>query len=101
MLRVTGCVMRNKFRAPNTNPFAIIRNVQLIFRHGQEIAPQRLHSISIDARCAGDQLFRVEHVRCADRVHINLRALSGKPARRARMIEVDVREQDVSHITGG
>jgi len=42
----------------------------------------------------------MKQVRRADRVDDDLRALPGEPTRRARMVEVDVRQQNVSHITG-
>jgi hypothetical protein len=42
----------------------------------------------------------VEHVRRTDRVDIDLRALAGQPACCPGMVEVDVSQQHVGHITG-
>src|SRR6266542_826888 len=91
---------RRKPQLSNLDYFCILCDDELTLGNWQEITPQRLHSISVDTRRAGEQFLGVNHMRRTNGMHINLRALLSQPSRRAGMIEMDMRQQNMSHISG-
>ena len=99
MLCVTGRVDRKKVEIPDNDLLRIHWDCELILRNRQKLTPESLHPISVNARGAGDQLFRIQQMRRAIRVDKDLRALTREPARRACMVKVDVREQNVGNVS--
>src|SRR6266511_3356976 len=90
----------NKSQISNLYFFRIFRYDQLIFGYGLELSPKRVHSVTVNTPCTCQQFLRIDHMRRANRMNVDLSALSYQPARRASMIQVNVREQDVSYVAG-
>jgi hypothetical protein len=69
-------------------------------RNGNELAPETVHILAVQAPGTGDELRGVDHVRRAALVHedIDVGILSHERPGRAGVIEMDMREQDVPHI---
>ena len=52
MIGVAGRIERGKLQVFDIDLIAVMQNVQPIFRHGQELAPQLTHQTAINARRA-------------------------------------------------
>ena len=76
MLGVPRCVDGQKAQAADDDLLRIIRDFELILSYRQKLTPKRIHPISVNTGGAGDQFFRVQHMRRTDGMHINLRALT-------------------------
>src|SRR5436190_21831995 len=100
VLRMAGSMDGDKSQIADDEFLRVRRDSKLFLRHGQELAPKRFHAVAVDAAGARDQLFRVEQVRCTEGMHVNLRPLPGPPTGGAGVVEMNVRQQDVSHVSG-
>ena len=78
-------------------------NVDVLLGHRRELAPELVERVSVEAACAGVELARVDEVRRSDLRHVHLEAgvLAHERARGARVVEVDVREQQVADVGQG
>jgi hypothetical protein len=74
--------------------------VHVRLRHRHELAPQAVEVVAVEPPRAALQPFRVDQVRRADLRNVDLEpgVLAHQRARRARVVEVDVRQQQVAHI---
>jgi hypothetical protein len=100
MPRVAGRVERHELQPNDFNNVAITQSVDLRGGDGEELAPHRPHPLAVDALRAREQFGGINQMRRADVVHVNARALLRPPARRARVVEMDVRHQHVAHVRG-
>ena len=75
-------------------------DVDVLLGDGHELAPERFERVAVEPACARLEAGRVGEVRGADRrdVHLNVRVLPHDRARRAGVVEVDVREEQMLHI---
>ncbi len=78
--------------------FVILVDDQHVFGDGQEIAPQCLHRITVDAPGAGKQLLRIDQMRRTDWMDMDAGALPRPPAGRTAVIQVDVGQQYVCDL---
>src|SRR5439155_22327611 len=92
--RVTGC--GEAFESEN----AISDDVDVALGDGLELSPERLERVAVQAACAGLETAWVDEVWRADlrHVHLQVRMPPHEGPRRAGVIEMDVREQDVADI---
>jgi hypothetical protein len=98
--RVPGRVQRDEPPpAAEAHRVAVAQRREAVRRHRLERPPQPVHRVAVDPRGARQELGRVHHVRRAGRVHVEARArrLAQHRARRAGVIEVDVRDHHVRH----
>ena len=105
---VEGDVMRGVTRRMKRDQRAIATcQLRAIVEHrdalggaGLEGAPERVHPVAIDARGARDQLGRIDHVTRAGWVHeqSRIRQHSEERARRAGMVEMDVRHDELGDV---
>ena len=77
MLCMTGRVDGDKFQVADLDRLRIFRDLELILLNGQELTPKLVHPISVNARSAGNELFRIKHMRSTHRMDIHFRALAG------------------------
>jgi hypothetical protein len=97
MRGVTRCVGHLETPSGRVDFLAARERRDVRRRHRHHRPPQPVHvGVAVDARGAGHQLRRVDHVRRAAFVdeHADVRMLAHQRASRAGMIEVDVRQQD-------
>src|SRR5581483_4259855 len=68
--------------------------------HGHELAPQRVEGVAVEPARAALEPFRIDEVRRADlgNVHLQTGMLAHERPRRARVVEVDVAEQQVTDV---
>ena len=73
----------------------------VLLRHGRKLSPERVELVAVEPPCAGLQARGIDEVRRPDRgdVHRQLRVLLHEHAGGARVVEMDVREQQMAHIT--
>ena len=101
---VMRCVARRirhvEIAAARRDALAAAQDGQSLRRHGKEFAPEPIHLVAPEARRARDELLRSDQVRCAllVDVHAQLRVLAHQRPRDARVIEVDVRQQNRAQI---
>ena len=98
---VAGGVEGGELEAADGDGVAIREGGKFIGRDGEEISPQGFHAVAINAFCAGEEAFGVEHVGRANEVNVDVCALLGEPTCRASMVEVDVGEENVGNVGGG
>jgi hypothetical protein len=74
--------------------------VNVCLRHGRELAPKAVEVLAVEPPRAVLEPARVDEVRRADLgdVHLQTRMLADEHARRAGVVEVDVRKQQVAHV---
>jgi hypothetical protein len=74
--------------------------VDVCLRHGHELAPEAVEVVAVEPPSAALEPRGVDEVRRADLgdVHLQARVLPHERARGARMVEVDVREQQVTQV---
>jgi hypothetical protein len=77
---------------------AVAERRQPFFGDGQHLAPQGVHQVAVDAPGAGHQAGRVDQVRRADVMDVDMRSLPGPPAGGTGVVEVDVGQQDMANI---
>ncbi len=72
-------------------------------RHRRQLAPERVELVAVEAARAALEPGGIDQVRRADLrdVHLKARVLAHKGSCRARVVEVDVREQEVAHVGEG
>ena len=75
-------------------------DADVLLRHRCELAPERVELLAVEPARASLEPLGVDEVRRADLryVHLQLRVLADEHAGRARVVEVDVREQQVPHV---
>ena len=75
-------------------------DVHVLLGHGSELAPERVELVAVEPARACLEPGRVNQVRRADLgdVHLQVRVLADEHARRACVVEVDVREQQVPDV---
>ncbi len=100
MRRVARCVRHLEVAAGDSDPLATAQRDDRMGRHGQHVAPQAIHLVAVQPRRAGHELRRIDHVRRAPLVHVHAqrRLLLQERARRAGVIEMDVREHNRCHV---
>ena len=81
-------------------PFTALQHPQPVARHRQELAPQPIHVLPVEARRARKQLGGIGQMRSAALVNedLDVRMRLDERPDRARVIEMDVREQDLPHV---
>src|SRR5215213_3051445 len=79
---------------------ALADRVHVRLRHRRELAPETVEIVAVEASRAALEPRGVDQMRRADLrdVHLQAGVLAHEHARRARMVEVDVREQQVPQI---
>ncbi len=100
MIGMARCVDGYKAQATDDDLFRILRDLELILFNRQELTPKLIHPISINAGGAGNEFFRVQHMRRAIRVDVYLRTLLRKPACSPCMVKMNVCEQNVGYVSG-
>ena len=72
----------------------------VLLRHGSELAPQRVERVAVETPGARFEPARIDQMRRAylGDVHLQRRVLAHEHARRAGMVEMDVREQQVPQV---
>ena len=88
VIGMAGRVQGSEGQSAGADHVTVIERCHPLGRRGQEVAPQRVHLVAIDARGAGQQLAGVDQVRCADVVDVELCPLLRPPAGRPGMVEV-------------
>jgi hypothetical protein len=78
----------------------ILHDTDARFRNGQKLTPQPIHLIPIYPARAGEKLLRIYHMRPTHGMDNDLGALSGKPTRSARVIQVNMGQKDMSNVSG-
>ena len=75
---------------------AAVQHADVRRRHGQDLAPEPLHVLAVQPLRACEQSARVDQVRRAPFVHPDLQVgpALDECARRARMVEMDVRQRE-------
>ena len=70
------------------------------FRDRRELAPERVEQVAVQPPRASLEAGGLDEMRRADRrdVHLEARMLADQDARRARMVEVDVREEQMPDV---
>ncbi len=79
---------------------AVADDVDVLLRHRRELAPEHVERFAVQPPRALLQPRRVDEMRRADRRHVHLepRMLADERAGRARVVEMDVAEQQVAHV---
>jgi uncharacterized membrane protein len=97
MPRVSGC--RKRFEPEH----AVADDVNVRLRNRHELAIEPVQAVSVEAASAGLEPGRVDQVRGADLrdVHLQIWVLAHEHAGCARMIEMDVREDQVADVGQG
>ena len=75
--------------------------VDVRLRHRLQLAPERVELVAVEPTGARLQARRVDEVWRADlgHVHLKLRVLADQNPRRARVVEMDVREEKVTNVS--
>src|SRR5579862_850873 len=100
MLGVAGRVYQLERAVAELNAFAVRDYAHALRRDGQQLSVQALEGfIAVHASDPRDELRRIDHMRRATGVQqrTGVRQLAHQEARSARMIEVDVGEEQVIH----
>ena len=94
---VRGMARRRKRLEPE---HLSVDRMDVLLRHGGELAPERVERVAVEAARALLQPGRVDEVRRADRrdVHLQAGVLADEDARRTGMVEMDVAEQQVADV---
>ena len=100
MRRVSGCVRHVKLAARRSEALVACKHGDRLARHGSHLAPQPIHRVAVQPCGARQQLRRIDQVRRARFVdeHAQPRIVAHERARGARMIEMDVRQQQRRHV---
>ena len=79
---------------------AVADDVHVRLGHRRELAPERVEGVAVEPARAPLEPARVDEVRRPDLrdVHLEARVLAHERAGRARVVEVDVREQQVPQV---
>src|SRR3974390_3090831 len=82
------------------NGFAPGKHAEIFLRHGNEIAVEPVHLVSVQTGSAAQQLRRINHMRSAALVDVDLQTgvLADQGARRTGMIQVNVGQQDKTQV---
>ena len=75
-------------------------DVDVLLRDRRQLAPQRSNVVAVQPACAALEARRVDEVRRSDLRHVHLQrgVLAHEHARGARVVEVDVAEQQVAEV---
>ena len=75
-------------------------DVDVLGRDGYELAPEPVERVAVEPAGARFELRRVDHVRGSDLRDVNLqrRMLADERARRAGVVEMDVREEQMPDV---
>ena len=78
-------------------------DVDVLLGHRRELAPERVERVAVEAPRARVEPAGVDEVRRADRRHVNLKAgvLADEGSRGARVVEVDVGQEEVAEVGQG
>src|SRR5690348_15374156 len=79
---------------------AVADDVDVLLRHGDQLAPQFVERVSVETPSARLEPARIDEMRGADagNVHPQMRVPAHEDARRARVVEVDVGKQEVTQV---
>ena len=79
---------------------AVADDVHVRRRHGRELAPERVERVAVEPARAALEPLGLDEVRRADLrdVHLQRRVLADEHACGARMVEVDVAEQQMADV---
>src|SRR5919198_3335418 len=93
---VVGGVAGRVLDPPGADRLAAAQYAQVGLGHGDDLAPQALHVVAVQARGARDQARGVDEVRGAALVdpHLDVGPLAHERAGRAGVVEMDVGEQN-------
>ncbi len=100
MPSVTGCFDGRDAHACGFDRGPVSDCEHTVARRREHLAPQGPHAIAVDPRSAGQEFPRIDQVRGADRVDPDSGALTGPPACRPGVVQMDVRDQHVLHVGG-
>ena len=75
-------------------------DADVVLRHRRELAPQRVEGVAIEPPRASLEPGGIDEVRCADLRHPDRQPgmLADEHSRRARVVEVDVREEQMPDV---
>lgn len=99
MIRVSRRLDRADLRRTDADGLAILQDTDLLLGDRSDMAPQRLHLISENACRGVDQLGGINEMARTIRMDVNGCAEIREPPRRAGVIEVDVANKYVPHIS--
>ena len=87
-------------RAGRLEALAASQYLHAVGRHRSELAPEPIHVRAVQTAGTRKQSRRIDHVRRAALVDVDLdiRIQTNQGSRNARMIEMDVREDDLPDI---
>ncbi len=79
---------------------AVAHEVHVAARHRSELAPERVEGVSVEPACAALESLGLDQMRCSDLgdVHLQLGMLAHQHAGGARMIEMNVTQQEMPHV---
>ncbi len=78
----------------------VSHHVDVLLRHRRQFSPELVEGVAVQPARAALEPGGVDEVRRADLgdVHLQSRMLADEDARRARMVEVDVAEEQMTHV---
>ncbi len=79
---------------------ALPHDVEVLLRNGRQLAPERVERVAVEAPRAPLEPRRVDQVRRADfrHVHLQIGMLTDEHPRGARMVEMNVRQEQVAQV---
>ena len=100
MRRVPGRVLDFHFAPDHRQRLASFDHLQMLRRHRLHVAPQPIHVLRVEPPGAGQELRRIGQVRRAAAVDddLDVRVALDNGPHRARVIQVDVRHEDLAHV---
>ena len=98
MPRMAGRVPGFNFDMAHADTITVVEARDTLRRCRQNVAPEFLHSIPIDARGAVDELRWINDVRSTPWMHKHLRSLLRPPACCAGVIQVNVGHEDFADV---
>src|SRR6186997_3021895 len=100
MRRMSRGVVDLQGPAPGRDRFATLQLAEPLAGNGQELSPQPVHVLAVQARRAREQFRRVREMRRAALVneHVNRRVFLGETTGAPGMVQVDMGQQDLANV---
>ena len=80
------------------NDLAVLDRPNVRLRSRDDLAPELVHQIAIEARCAGNEARGIDEMGGSNGMHEDLRSPLCPPAGGAGMIEVDMGHEDMVDV---
>src|SRR5215207_10754063 len=103
MVGVTRSVMGDEDASGGLRLLPVLQDLDPLLGHRARLAPELFHPLAVDAGRALYELRGIGKMRVADLVHVEgrVRQQPREVSRSARMIEVNVRKEDLPHVLTG